>query len=70
MIIFPTIEACGTPAISKIAHSISEPTIAFSTMALESKLCASAIAAANWASLFTFVVPRDDPPRAGFTNTG
>ena len=52
------------------AHSISEPTIAFSTIAFESKRWASATAAGNWSALFTFVVPREEPPRAGFTNTG
>ena len=43
---------------------------AFSTIAFGSKRCASAIAAGNSAADFTLVVPRLDPPRAGFTNTG
>ena len=70
MWIFPTTEALATPSISRTAHSISAPSIAFSIIAFGSKPCASVMAAASASIDLTFVVPREDPPRAGFTNTG
>ena len=55
---------------SSTPHSTSRPTTAASTSTFGSTARAAAIAASRSAQSVTLVMPNDEPPRAGFTNTG
>ena len=66
----------GTEAVtvpsgrSSTPTSTSSPTSSASTMTLSSDSKASATAAGSSSQLVTLDTPMEDPPFAGFTNTG
>ncbi len=66
-----TLTSGGAPSSpSSTASSISRPGTAASTSTLSSAARAAAIAAGSAAQSSTRLIPIDEPPRAGLTNTG